>query len=144
MVNQYGTAPAIALTTVDDGMTPNVHMSLDQNHVDMREISPGSGRGPIGTEIRAANGSVCASVTNNISHFHPVGTNPQGGGIRATQSGTATFNLERGVEPLSATAQAALTSSNPAPFLSVMVTEAIGAFSLIENGSCVAPSQEQQ
>jgi hypothetical protein len=143
-VNQYALDPAILLTTLNDGTAPVVQMSLLTNHVDMLETAPGSGiRGDVGTAIRGLNGNVCASMMNNISHRYPVGVNPQAGGILVTQAGTASFGLERGIESLSATAPAVVAANNPAPTLTVMVTDAVGAFSIVENGSCIAPAPGQ-
>ncbi len=139
-INQYGTAPAIILATVAG--TPRVDLALDLNHVDMRELTPGSGRGPIGIDVTALNASMCGSFTNNIAHLYPVDVSPQGGGIRVTQSG-GLFRLERGLELISASAQTVLSTNNPAPTLSVMITQAIGAFTVVENGTCVVPPQGQ-
>ncbi len=141
MVNQYALAPAIALSTANDGSAPQVDLTLNGNHVDMRETSPGSGvRGQIGMNIQALSGAMCASVANNISHLFPVGVSPQAGGIRAAQGGSGLFNLEQGNQPLGSSAATVLQANNPAPTLSVMVTEAIGAISVVSNGSCVVPS----
>ena len=140
-VNQWALPPAFAFRVPDDGSTPQVDLTMISNHADMHEISPGSGiRGPIGMIVEGLAGSICASTANNISHLHPVGVSPQAGGLRLAQAGSALFSLEQGNQPLGSSPSMVLSANNPAPVLSVMVTEALGSISVVPNGSCVVPS----
>jgi hypothetical protein len=140
-LNQYGPLPAIAISTPDPGTTPNVDVTMVNNHIDMREFPAGSGiRGPIGVSIQSTRGDVCANVLSNISHWYPTGINPQGGGIRLEQSAGGVFRLERGLTLLETPASTVLEVNNPAPALTTMVTEALGSVATVENGTCRLPS----
>ncbi len=138
-VNQYGLDPGILIETSEAGSTPLVDITLDENHVDMQESNPPTvpARGPIGLHVRATYGSVCASVVNNVSHFFPTLTDPQGGGITLEQVGTATFNLWNG--GLGGGAQAVLDTLNPSPSGTVMIRTVVGTVNTVANGTSCIP-----
>jgi hypothetical protein len=140
-LNQYGALPAIAISTPDAGTSPAADVTLIGNHVDMRESAPGSGtRGPVGVSVVGTQGSLCANIQSTISHFYPVDTAPQGGGLRLERGGAGIVQLEGGTQPAGSAAGATLAANNPAPGSSTMITEAIGAVDVIANDTCQPPS----
>jgi hypothetical protein len=134
-LNQYGLPPGIRVETPDAGTTPQVDVTMTDNHVDLL-LSDTNTRGPNGTELRMLNGSGCSNLLNNISHNYPLGQST-GGGINVTQSGGATLALERGSAALGASAATVLDVNSTD---SETPTAVIGTVTVVENGSCVLPA----
>lgn len=139
-IDQLGLPPAIEISTPDAGTTPKVDLTIAENHVDMHEVPPGSGiHGPVGVSVLATEGALCANILNTVSHWYPL-VEPQGGGIRLEQASNGTVSLERGSEPLATPAGMVLSANNPAPPSTTMVTEVLGAVTVVENGTCLVPT----
>lgn len=139
---QSGLPPTVVVSAQDAGTLPLVDVTYENNHTDMNESAVGSGvRGPVGVVIQASAGSLCANVKSNISHWYPL-VEPQGGGIRIEQAGSATMALERGQGQLTDPASSILSAANPPPSTTTMVTEALGNIAIVENGTCLLPLEQ--
>lgn len=142
---QYGLAPGIVITTPDPGTTPQVGVTITNNHVDMMGPDDGGVFGPLGIHVRAENGAMCADLQNNISHWMPPDTSPQGGGIRLEKGAGGSLNLARGIAgELETDPAVVLTANNPPPFapppeVYQMITEVFGAVLVVNNGTCQVP-----
>jgi len=130
---QSGLTPAVQIETPDDGSTPNVSVTIIDNHVDMYENPEGSGiQGPWGIDVNATRGDLCAHVANNISHGYRPYTSA--GGIQVRQSAPASFTLAPGVEAPGSAALTVLQNNNPFPDMSY---SAIGT--ITTSGTCLVP-----
>lgn len=121
----------IHVSTPDALSSPLLDLTLLNNHVDVITVAPGATS--VTVEATQPGASFCGNFLNNIFH-HPPPT--LGAGFFVTQSGGATFSIERG---------AALLNDPPATVLQVNNTgtnEIVvsGTIGVLQNSSCLLPS----
>lgn len=117
-------------------------VTFNRNHFDMMELSP-LVHGPIGLTLRnaqSAAASMCANVTSNTFHWFRI-VNGTGGGMSAEESAGTLFTFERGTQTL-ATPPSTVLAANNGPYDQGpgSTTTVIGAFVVVENGSCRLPA----
>jgi len=141
-VSQNTQIPGILVDTPTGGTSPVVDVTIDSNHVDMKEYPPSSGLfGPSGLVVRSTQpaGRVCASINLNSSHWYPT-TVGVGGGIAIEQSAGGAFELEQGGESLGTPAVTVLANNNTAGAYGPSTAVANGSFTIVGNGTCLLPT----
>ncbi len=138
---QEGALPAVTFTSPDAGTSPNVDLTMTNNHVDLSDETsptlPGV-RAPFGIELAVANGTTCANVSGNLSHWFPTSAGT-GGGIRITQAGVGVFELERGLESLATPAATVLQTNNASHPVGPSQTSVVGTVQVVQNATCLTP-----